>query len=156
MLFLSDQLLLLCSFLSTLVCAAPSQGRFTASFATSTGISPVQDFLVYSSPQQPLTVSGSCPSGYTNCISFGNGGACCPPNAICSLDGAGQVVRLYWSRRRPFLYPNYACQNHHRHEDHHHRQAMQLYCELPSPGPKDSCGLLNWFPNPPTFARWRL
>jgi hypothetical protein len=92
MLFLSDQLLRLCSFLSTLVCAAPSQGRFTASFATSTGISPVQDFLAYSSHQQPLTVSGSCPSGYTNCISFGNSWACCPPNAICSLDGAGHVA----------------------------------------------------------------
>jgi hypothetical protein len=92
MLFLSDQLLLLCSFLPTLVCAAPSQGRFTASFATSTGISPVQDFLVYSSLQQPLTVSGSCPSGYTNCILLGNSGACCPPNAICSLDGAGHVA----------------------------------------------------------------
>ena len=92
MLFLSNQLLLLCSFLSTLVCAAPSQRHFTASFATSTGISPAQEFLVYSSHQQPLTVSGSYPSGYTNCISFGNSGACCPPNVICSLDGAGHVA----------------------------------------------------------------
>jgi hypothetical protein len=92
MLFLSDQLLLLCSFLSTLVCAAPSQRRLTASFATSTGISPVRDFLVYSGHQQPLKVSGSCPSGYTNCISVGDSGACCPRNAICSLDGTGHVT----------------------------------------------------------------
>jgi hypothetical protein len=92
MLFLSDQLLLLFSFLSTLVCAAPSQRRFTASFATSTEISPVHDFLVYSSHQQPLTVLGSCPSDYTDCISLGNSGACCPLNAICSLDGAGHVA----------------------------------------------------------------
>jgi hypothetical protein len=92
MLFLSHQLLLLCSLLSPLVCAAPSQRRFTVSFAASTGISPVQDFPVYSSHQQPLTVSGSCPPGYGSCWSIGESGLCCPFQQFCAIDDAGYAA----------------------------------------------------------------